>query len=67
MELDYDMKFKHERFCDEYIKDNNAKHAAIRAGYSKHSARWTGPRLIKRYDIRMRINELKKAKWGGYR
>ena len=30
---------KQKRFCDEYLIDLNATQAAIRAGYSKRSAR----------------------------
>lgn len=54
------MKYKHEMFCQEYLCDLNAKHAAIRAGYSEHSARWTGPRLLKRWDVKVKIEDLRK-------
>lgn len=37
---------KQESFLVEYRKDRNATQAAIRAGYSKHSARQTGSRLL---------------------
>lgn len=37
---------KQSAFLDEYRKDNNATQAAIRAGYSAHSARQTGSRLL---------------------
>ena len=33
---------KQERFVDEYLVDLNATQAAIRAGYSKNSARQIG-------------------------
>lgn len=33
---------KQKRFCDEYLIDLNATQSAIRAGYSKKSARQTG-------------------------
>ena len=33
---------KQERFCEEYLKDLNAKQAAIRAGYNKKTAKEIG-------------------------
>lgn len=38
---------KQERFVAEYLKDANAKQAAIRAGYSPQSAESTGPRMLR--------------------
>lgn len=49
---------KHERFCQEYLKDLNATQAAIRAGYSTKQANSTGSRLYANVNIRARITEL---------
>ncbi|CAH9016617.1 putative Terminase small subunit, partial [Vibrio phage 137E35-1] len=51
-----------ERFCEEYIIDLNATAAAIRAGYSKKTARSQGQRLLTNVDIQARIQELKAAR-----
>ena len=37
---------KQERFAQEYMIDLNATQAAIRAGYSAHTADVQGPRLL---------------------
>lgn len=37
---------KQKRFAEEYLKDLNAKQAAIRAGYSERSAEVQGARLL---------------------
>jgi phage terminase small subunit len=37
---------KQQRFVAEYLKDLNATQAAIRAGYSKHTAQEQGSRLL---------------------
>jgi len=37
---------KQERFVQEYTIDSNATQAAIRAGYSAHTAEQQGPRLL---------------------
>jgi phage terminase small subunit len=43
---------KEHRFCEEYIVDLNATQAAIRAGYSRHSARTSGAdNMAKQYII----------------
>ncbi len=49
---------KQERFCWEYIIDLNATQAAIRTGYSRHSARWIGYELLTKPYIRLFIQEL---------
>jgi phage terminase small subunit len=49
---------RQERFCKEYIKDHNATKAAIRAGYSKKTAKQQGSRLLSRVDIEQRIKKL---------
>lgn len=48
---------KMERFCEEYIVDYNPIRAALRAGYSKTSARAYSYQLLKREDVLERILE----------
>lgn len=47
---------KNEVFCDEYLIDLNATQAAIRAGYSVESAGSIGSELLKKPEIRARID-----------
>ena len=47
---------KQERFVAEYLVDLNATQAAIRAGYSKRTARSQGQRLLTNVDIAKAIN-----------
>lgn len=47
---------KQQRFCDEYLIDLNATQAAIRAGYSKKTARKIGQENMTKPDIRQRID-----------
>lgn len=49
---------KQESFCLEYIKDHNATQAAIRAGYSKKSARNIASVMLSKPNIKNRITEL---------
>lgn len=49
---------KQKLFVDEYLKDLNATQAAIRAGYSKKTARSQGQRMLTNVDI---IEALQKA------
>ena len=49
---------KQERFCMEYLIDLNATQAAIRTGYSRHSARWIGYELRCKPYMRLYIREL---------
>lgn len=53
---------KQELFCKEYLIDLNATQAAIRAGYSKRTARSQGQRLLTIVDIQNRIAELKEER-----
>jgi len=46
---------KYERFCQEYIVDNNATQAAIRAKYSKKGANVKGSQLLTIIDIASRV------------
>ena len=40
------MNLRQHRFVQEYLKDANAKQAAVRAGYSPRTAHSCGPRLL---------------------
>jgi phage terminase small subunit len=53
------MNVKQEQFCREYLIDLNAAQAAIRAGYSKRSARTIGHRLLTNDDVQATISKLK--------
>ena len=44
-------------FVEEYIVDLNATQAAIRAGYSKKTARQIGEQNLSKLDIRKAIDE----------
>ncbi len=48
---------KERKFCDEYVKDLNATQAAIRAGYSKNSARQLGTETLSKPAIRNLIRD----------
>ncbi len=50
---------KREEFCQQYLVDLNATQAAIRAGYSRKTARSQGQRLLTNVDIMARIEQLK--------
>jgi phage terminase small subunit len=45
------MNNKQEAFVNEYLKDHNGTQAAIRAGYSKHTARAIACKLLTKVDI----------------
>lgn len=51
------MTQKQRRFCDEYLIDCNATQAAIRAGYSKKSAKQIGEQNLTKLDLRNYIDE----------
>ena len=59
------MNAKNKLFVSEYIKDMNAAKAAIRAGYSKKTARSIGQRLLTKVDIKKAVEteleEVRKA------
>jgi len=38
-------------FVDEYLVDLNATHAAVRAGYSEHTAPYTGSKLLHKPEV----------------
>ena len=46
---------KQQRFVQEYLKDLNGTQAAIRAGYSKKTARQIGQHLLTKVDIRAAV------------
>lgn len=58
------MTEKQQRFVDEYVKDLNAKQAAIRAGYSEETAYSIGGRLLKNVEVRSAI-DLAQSKMAG--
>lgn len=49
---------KQEMFCKEYLVDLNATQAAIRSGYSKHTAKDIGCQNLAKLYIQERIQEL---------
>jgi len=51
---------KQQLFCHEYIKDGDAKAAAIRAGYSEKTAKEQGSRLLTKVHVRAYVDELMK-------
>ncbi len=57
-EIDYSKPLsndKYEAFCQQYIIDNNATQAAIRAGYSERTAGSKGTQLLQIVNIKGRI------------
>lgn len=51
------MNARQKKFCDEYLIDLNATQAAIRAGYSEHTARSLGQRLLTNVDVSAYIQQ----------
>lgn len=51
------MTKKQKRFCDEYLIDCNATQAAIRAGYSKKTAKQIGQENLTKPDLKNYIDE----------
>lgn len=51
------MTAKQQRFCDEYLVDMNATQAAVRAGYSKKTARVIGQENLTKPAIRAYIEK----------
>lgn len=49
---------KQIRFCEEYVVDLNATAAALRAGYSKKTARSIGSENLTKLDVKTKIDEL---------
>jgi phage terminase small subunit len=50
------LSLKQKRFAEEYAIDHNATQAAIRAGYSRHTAKQQGARLLTNVDVRALVN-----------
>ena len=50
---------KIHRFCEEYLVDLNATQAAIRAGYSRHSAYSQAHDLLKKPEVQSEIERLR--------
>lgn len=48
---------KQQRFCDEYLIDLNATQAAIRAGYSKKTAKQIGQQNLTKLDLKEYIEK----------
>ena len=48
---------KQQRFCDEYLIDLNATQAAIRAGYSKKTAKVIGAENLTKPDLKAYIQQ----------
>ena len=53
---------KQQRFCDEYLIDLNATQAAIRAGYSKKTAKQIGQENLTKPDLKSYIQQRMDAK-----
>lgn len=49
---------KQKRFSEEYVVDSNATQAAIRAGYSKKTAKEQGSRLLTKVHVKDYISKL---------
>lgn len=49
---------KQKRFCEEYLVDLNATQAAIRAGYSKHTAGSIGEENLRKPEIKKYVAKL---------
>ena len=51
-----------QRFVDEYLVDQNATQAAIRAGYSARTAEQQGPRLLGNVEIAQAVQAAQQAR-----
>lgn len=58
MEQEVKLTVKEQRFVEEYVKDFNATQAAIRAGYSKNTARQIGYENLTKPHIKAEIQKL---------
>ena len=52
---------KRQVFAKEYLVDRNATQAAIRSGYSEHTAKQQGSRLLTNVDVQVDIAALERA------
>ena len=48
---------RQQKFCDEYLISGNATEAAIKAGYSRKTAKQTGSENLSKLDLRAYIDE----------
>lgn len=53
---------KHERFCQEYIKDLNGYKSALRAKYSKKTAKVQASQILTKLNVQERIAELQEKR-----
>lgn len=53
------LRERHQRFCDEYIKDLNGTQSAIRAGFSESGAAQRARELLSRPEVQSEIVRLK--------
>lgn len=53
---------KEHRFCEEYLVDLNATQAAIRAGYSRHTARQIGAENLSKPSVQSEIELLRSVR-----
>ena len=51
------MTSRQQKFCDEYLISGNATDAAIKAGYSRKTAKQTGSENLAKPDLRAYIDE----------
>ena len=51
------MTLRQQKFCDEYLISGNATDAAIKAGYSRKTAKQTGSENLAKPDLRTYIDE----------
>lgn len=51
------LKAKRLKFIEEYLKDFDGQAAAIRAGYSAHSARFLASQLLANKDVKAELNQ----------
>ena len=54
------MNLREQKFCLEYLKDGIGEQAAIRAGYSKKTARQKATNLFTKIYIQEEITRLRK-------
>ena len=53
----YKLTAKQKRFCDEYLISLNATQAAIKAGYSKKTAKQIGQQNLTKLDVKAYIQQ----------
>jgi phage terminase small subunit len=53
---------KQTAFCREYLVDSNGKQAAIRAGYSRHTAQEQASRLLSKVQVKQQLEQFQQDK-----